>query len=528
MGVYGAFSPSVFGMLSQSQALNTIGINIANVSTGGYRARETRFSTLLSESMFNESDLNGVRPQEIQRIDKQGLLQSSDSPYDLGIAGRGFFILSDTFDQSGRTFYGRDGSFQMRTVNDISVTADDGSTITVRDGYLADKNGYFVLGWEPDANGQFPTSGGTLTPLRIDPYAFSDQFEPTTTADLVVNLPANDDAGEVETYAVSVVDSNGDRQTVTFNFTKGSTLNQWDMTAITSQDAVSQVDTITLAGTIEAGDVYSATVNGNTITYTCTGAEADLDAVRDGLITNLNNNPTVSSLVTAAAGAGTGELTVTANTAGSAITVTSSATDGGGTADNTAAAVTTTANATATQTSAATTLTFDGTGAIVSPDTATMALGFAGGGTATIDIDVSQMTQYAGRFLPHYFNRNGFAASHMESFTFDADGHVVGTFEDSTQRILYKVPMAIFSNPNSMEEKNGNVYIPTPDTGDVEVVGAGSLGAGVFMPSTRELSNVDIASEFTTMMLTQHAYNSSATVFKTVDEMTEVIRDLKR
>ena len=158
MGVYGAFSPSVFGMLSQSQALNTIGINIANVSTGGYRARETRFSTLLSESMFNESDLNGVRPQEIQRIDKQGLLQSSDSPYDLGIAGRGFFILSDTFDQSGRTFYGRDGSFQMRTVNDISVTADDGSTITVRDGYLRRQERLFRARLGTRRNGQFPAS----------------------------------------------------------------------------------------------------------------------------------------------------------------------------------------------------------------------------------------------------------------------------------------------------------------------------------------------------------------------------------
>ncbi len=528
MGVYGAFSPSVFGMLSQSQALNTIGINIANVSTGGYRARETRFSTLLSESVFNESDLNGVRPQEIQRIDKQGLLQASDSPFDLGISGRGFFILSDTFDQSGRTFYGRDGSFQMRTVNDISVTADDGSTITVRDGYLADKNGYFVLGWEPDANGEFTDSGGTLTPLRIDSYAFSDVFEPTTTADLVANLPANNDAGEAETYAVTVIDSNGDRQTVTFNFTKSSTLNQWEMSATTSQDAVSQVDTVTLAGTIEAGDVYSVTVNGNTITYTCTGAEADLDAVRDGLITNLNNNPTVSSLVTAAAGTATGELTVTANEAGSAITVSSNATDGGGTADNTATAATTTPNVTTTQTTAATTLLFDGTGAIVSPTTVNMALGFEGGGTATVAIDVSEMTQFAGGFLPHYFNRNGYASSHMESFGFDADGHVIGTFEDSTQRVLYKIPMAIFSNPNSMEEKNGNVYVPTPDTGEADVVGAGSLGAGVFMPSTRELSNVDIATEFTNMMLTQHAYNSSATVFKTVDEMVEVIRDLKR
>ncbi len=525
MGLYGAFSPSVFGMLSQSHALNTVGTNIANVNTGGYRARETRFSSLVSESMDNVSDLGGVRPTEIQRIDKQGLLQSSDSPLDLGISGRGFFILRDTFDTSGRTFYGRDGSFQMRTVNDVAVTADDGSTITVRDGYLADKNGYYVLGWEADATGNFPTSGGTLAPMRIDPYAFSDVFETTTTADLVANLPSNDAINDTETYSVTVVDSNGDRQTVTLNFTK-SAENQWDMSATTSQDPVAQIDSVTLAGTIEAGDIYSVTVNGNTINYTCTGAEADLNAVRDGLVTNLNNNPTVASLVTVAAGAGLGELTVTANEPGSSQTVTSSAVDGGGTADNAAAFATSTANVSTTQTTASTTLVFDGKGAVVSPDTVALALGFAGGGTATVAVDVTEMTQFSGGFLPHYFNRNGYASSNMESFRFDADGHVIGTFEDSTQRTLYKIPMAIFSNPNSMEEMSGNVYVPTPDTGTSDVVAAGELGAGSFQPNTRELSNVDIATEFTTMMLTQHAYNSSATVFRTVDEMVEVIRDL--
>jgi flagellar hook protein FlgE len=60
------------------------------------------------------------------------------------------------------------------------------------------------------------------------------------------------------------------------------------------------------------------------------------------------------------------------------------------------------------------------------------------------------------------------------------------------------------------------------------VVAAYSEGAGSFMPNSRELSNVDIAQEFSTMIMTQNAYNSSAQVFKTVDEMIQVARDLKR
>jgi flagellar hook protein FlgE len=51
---------------------------------------------------------------------------------------------------------------------------------------------------------------------------------------------------------------------------------------------------------------------------------------------------------------------------------------------------------------------------------------------------------------------------------------------------------------------------------------------GEISPQTLEKSNVDLAREFTRMMLTQNAYNSSATAFRTIDEMTEVARDLAR
>ncbi|MDX9859381.1 MAG: flagellar hook-basal body complex protein [Rhodospirillales bacterium] len=607
--VYGIFSPSVLGMMSQSQALNTIGTNIANVSTGGYKGYDTRFSTLVGRSMYHESDLSGVRPWAYQRIDQQGLLQASASMMDLGINGRGFFVLSDTFDGGGHTFYGRDGSFQMHTVNDVSVTADDGSTITVRDGYLADKNGYFVMGWEADANGAFPTTGGNLQPLRIDSYAFADNFVPTSTGVLGVNLPAAAATGSRESYTVSMVDSAGTQQAVTLAFRKSHLANQWLMTPETNGIATAQVDTVTLsgtpeagdvysvtingsivshtaaqtgtvtlAGTVEAGDAYSITVNGTPFSYAAAGGEtladirdillAQIDAtfgptisatadgangialtsntaftlaasgvngggtfdntavattvtdtlsdIRDALIAEITGTPETDATVAVAA-AGADGIMVTAKAAGTPFSLSGTTVDGGGTADNAIATTTT-----------ATVLSFDSKGGISTPSSVALALSFDGGATGAVTLDVAGMTQYAGGFMPVNYSRNGFAACNMEGFSFDENGLISGTFEDGTTRVLYKVPLAVFTNPNGLEERNGNVFAPTFESGPPEVVAAGIGGAGDFMPNSRELSNVDIAEEFAVMILTQNAYNSSAQVFKTIDEMITVARDLKR
>ena len=131
--------------------------------------------------------------------------------------------------------------------------------------------------------------------------------EATTTAELRLNLPANDAVGSVQQYNIEVFDSNGQAQSAALLFTKGATVNQWSVTATSSQTTVAQVDTVTLGGTVEAGDAYSVTVNGNPVTYTVTGAEANLDAVRDALVAAVNANATVGAAVTAAAGA-TGAL----------------------------------------------------------------------------------------------------------------------------------------------------------------------------------------------------------------------------
>ena len=525
MALYGAFSTSILGMMSQTSALHNIGTNISNVNTGGYKRTDTSFSTLLSNSIQNHSDIGGVRPRDTSTVNQQGNIVSSEAATDVAISGKGFFVLNTAQDGSGQTYYGRDGSFGISTVNDISVPGIGGTNITTKDGYLVDKNGYFVQGWAYQ-NGAVTTSG-TPTSIRVDQYAFLNQFEPTTTAALNLNLPAGDAVGKVSQYDITLVDSVGNRQTAKLNFSRTG-INTWDMTTTTSQTPVSQVDTVTLgAATIEAGDVYGITINGVATTYTTTGTEANIDAVRDALINAVNTNAQINSTVTAAAGA-TGEITITADTAGTVLTVNPTATNGGATADNTIARVTTTANVPSTQTTAATAITFSATGQVQTPTTINLALGFAGGSTATVALDIASMTQFHGDFLPTSYTKNGFASSNMRSFSFDASGDVIGVFEDNTYRSIYKLALGVFSNAEGLEAKNGNVYAVTPESGAATLSTAGSQGYASFVGNAREVSNVDIAEEFTKMMMTQTAYNASSTVFKTTDEMTTVARDLKR
>jgi len=519
MAIYGAFSTSVLGMMSQSAALHNIGTNVANVNTGGFKRTDTSFSTVLSDSMQNISDIGGVRPRNTSTITQQGAMVASNSATDLAIAGKGFFVLNSQQDGNGQQLFTRDGSLEVTTVNDINVTGIGGVSVATKDGYLSDKNGYFVQGW-PYTNGTVTTSG-TPQSLRVDQYAFLGQFEPTTTANFSMNLPANDAIGAVRRYDITVTDSVGDVQTEQLSFTKTAT-NAWAVSSPASQASITQVDTLTLAGTtgaLEVGDVYSVTVNGSTKTYTTDGTEADIDTVRDNLLGQVNADPALAAVLTATA-SGAGAITLTSNTQGTAFTISSLTTNSGTTSDSTITRAT----------NSSTALTFDSNGQITTPTSLDLALTFTGGSTSAVTMDIASMTQYSssGDDLNVKYSKNGFASSNMRSFNFDGSGNVTGSFEDGTSRTIYKLALGVFSNPSGLDAKNGNVYAISPESGDVTITTADSNGYASFAPNTRELSNVDIAEEFTKMMTTQTAYNASSTVFQTTDEMTTVARDLKR
>jgi flagellar hook protein FlgE len=552
MAIFAGFVTSTLGMLAQSHALNVIGANIANLTTGGYKKTDTEFKTVLSEQLLGDAGLGGTRPKDLQRIDVQGQIQTTSNDLDAAILGDGFFMVSPTLQVSSRVFFTRDGSFEISTDNPTTTGG-----VTTFQGFLVDKNGFYLLGWAPQADGTFSNTGATA-PMRVDAGAFTNVGQPSTTAELVLNLPANNavtashatavanfNAGSkpagMETFNINVIDNNGTKQNARLNFTK-SALNTWQVSATTGVTAVAQVDTATIAGTVEAGDSYSVTINGTTVTYNVTGAEANLAAVRTALVAAINANAAIP--VTAAAGAAAGQITLTADSAGTAFTATAAAVNGGATADNTATIANTTANVSPFATTAVTTVPFTkfglaGTASAGAPNGVTppanlslaLSFGAQGGnpaGTATLSLDISRLTQFAADFTPHRYVVNGFEKSTLASVTFDLNGHVVGRFANGTERPIYKVPLAQFANPNGLEMKNGQVFAETPDSGTALVQAIDVSGRATLMANAREMSNVEIAQEFTRMILTQQAYNSSATVFRTVDEMTVVARDLKR
>jgi len=161
-----------------------------------------------------------------------------------------------------------------------------------------------------------------------------------------------------------------------------------------------------------------------------------------------------------------------------------------------------------------------------------VSLTFGAGGnlsasTSSFALDMSSMTQFDGAFTFLNFTQDGLAQSNLRSISFDSAGHVLGNFEDGTARRVYKLALATFSNPNALEARNGNVYGETTGSGTPRSVFADVTGIALLQPNTVELSNVDLAGQFTSMIKVQQAYNSSATSFKTIDEMTIVARDLK-
>ncbi len=244
MTVYSLFTAPVSGMLSQSHALNVIGVNVANVTTGGYKSTDVRFATLLSDRFGNNDySIGGVKPSNYQQVNAQGQLLASARDLDVGINGQGLFILNSEIDGSGNTFYGRDGSFQLGLGNTTSAIGDDGSAITVREGYLADKNGFFVQGLVPDANGNFDDNS-PLQSLRIDQFAFSNAGEPTTNAELVLNLPAGIAFSETENFGIDVFDSDGVQQSAFLDFQKGD---------FTQVPAVNQPNLWTVTATTDTG-----------------------------------------------------------------------------------------------------------------------------------------------------------------------------------------------------------------------------------------------------------------------------------
>ena len=131
------------------------------------------------------------------------------------------------------------------------------------------------------------------------------------------------------------------------------------------------------------------------------------------------------------------------------------------------------------------------------------------------------LVEYDTRFI----NQNGAQAGSMVNYGFTEDGFLQVEFANGVKRPIYRLAIATFEAPDEMENHTGNVYRQTRESGDYLLREPGLNGAGNVAASALESSNVDLAEEFTNMIVTQRAYSANTKTITTTDEMlSELIR----
>jgi flagellar hook protein FlgE len=180
-------------------------------------------------------------------------------------------------------------------------------------------------------------------------------------------------------------------------------------------------------------------------------------------------------------------------------------------------------------------LTFDGAGELVAP--ADRGINIAGGAIPnmpspiTIDLggaaEPGRLTQYAGSSSAAITRQDGAPAGALQSFNVGQDGTIVGNYSNGKTRSIGQVALAVFTNPGGLERIAG-VWRETPNSGLAQVGVAGAGGRGLMSAGTLEMSNVDLAEEFTRLIVAQRGFQGNARVVTTADEILQEVVNLRR
>ncbi|AJD50874.1 flagellar hook protein FlgE [Thalassospira xiamenensis M-5 = DSM 17429] len=568
MSLFGAMISGVSGLNAQSQNLGVISDNISNMNTIGYKRTLGRFSTLVTESATpTRYTPGGVRFHPTAMISKQGLLQSSSSATSAAISGDGFFVVRDTAtpNANDEVFFTRAGDFRP----------DD-------DGYLKNTAGFFVQGWATDRDGNLLDQLGNTTSSNsaavgdlqvIDVNRILRASADTRNISIGGNLDADETPFAGGTDTSTTLGING-------------------TTALAGQAGIAAGDsfditvngnttTITITGTDTLNDIAAkiSAIPGVNASATSTGTDDTLTITGPGdqnvTVTNNNNTP-----LTALGFAGPFPATLAA-------TYTPGSIAAGTVDENTTMPITVydslgsahtvnlrflkvSQNRWAFELTGQTTagnldpsahpngliqsgyLNFDGDGVISSFTDSTgaslidqpLSITYTNGSNASeITLDLGNpgvgngITQKGGgvdangnlvSYSTDFINQDGAGAGSQVGYGFSSDGFLEVQFANGVKRPMFKLAIATFEAPDELGAESGNVYRQTRDSGDYVLREPGIDGAGKVVASALEGSNVDLAEEFTNMIVTQRAYSANTKTITTTDEMLDELIRVKR
>lgn len=516
----------VSGLKSHNTRMDVIGNNIANVNTTGFKAGRVTFEDMLSQTLSGAASpgttIGGTNPKQvglgvsvggIDTIFSDGSVQSTGKNTDLALTGNALFVVK----RGDQTYYTRNGAFEFdakgnyvlpssglhvqgwmnKTTNNSKVSTEGAAENIVIDAGR-------IMGPEQTDTVSYSENLDANTPI-ITGYSFSDPRTTPPTPHARTTSGMYITASQAQPVTLSL--SDGTKQTVTSGtYTIGRSMpkvisfgyyDSWgnkhegllilekaDSRTVTYQDADGNSVTKRASTWIaRVGNPTAHNTGGSTTTHTLSSATLAFDengVLRAGVLGGTSPNLThdTDSPVTPPAV----PPAVSANSTENAI------------------------------------FTATHSNAVSSPQSITVQ--FAN--------NESPLTQYAG-YDTVKAAANGYASGSLASVSVDSAGVITGTYTNGVRRAEAQIGVAKFSNPSGLTKIGGSLYQESNNSNSkvVRAQTVESTGAKI-TPSALEMSNVDIADQFSDMIITQRGFQSNSKVITVGDEMLETLINMKR
>jgi flagellar hook protein FlgE len=568
MGLSQSLYSAISGLINHQTRLDAIGNNLANINTVGYKRSVLQFADIFSQTLRGgsgpSSNIGGINPiqiglgMQVASVNQdfaQGAMEATGRTSDLAVEGNGFFKLVN----AGETRYSRDGAFTLG-----------------QSGELQNSFGWYVQGWMANSAGTI-NNGGATTNLVI-PLGELKVARATSTVDYTGNLNAS---GAVAT-------ANADWTTDTNNVLRSTELFLAD--GVTPATAANQLQDLysggvqLFPGAAFSSITISAVKGGRNISATVAAAPNTQLSV---LMTRINNAlgiqgdafsgvtfidgsgaavPPVGGVIRVAGNSGTlneiSNITLTPSSGPARSLFTQTADSNGESTVTTMAAydslgdvhMVTLTMALVSQTNSGSTwrwyadctddttpalgvgsgtVTFDAYGQYLTKSANTINIDLGSQGVTTplvVTPDFTLLTQFASATGSEVEARSqdGSPMGVLSAYSIDVDGVISGLFSNGLRRDLGQVCLTQFANNNGLVRDADNLFMIGANSGLPQDGAPMTASRGGIRSGALESSNVDIAKEFTDMIMTQRGYQANARTISTSDAMLVELMNITR
>lgn len=543
---------AVSGLKTHQTRMDVIGNNIANVNTVAFKSSSVTFSDILYQTTSNASGANattgtgGVNAKQIGlgttaaatkvSITSAGASETTGNPFDIRLTDKNstnFFIVNN----GSENVFTRSGSFYVDGSGNLCMSS----------------TGYTVMGWQVDeTTGEIRKD--TVSALRImQEKNLTSAPEATTQATIAGVLDENDtdvknDAGRV--MNLNFYDNLGYQYTAKFAIKSTGTDGKYtvELTSVLDSNNQNIIKNLTKQEISQIFGNYQADATlgqyGLTKDYTYDNADKAYVDSTGKKFKQSTTDPTVFE----EQGNQTNKVSITDIFSGITTTIANNVKNN--TNNYKVAFDAQTGHATLTGEQTSYDLEFDtssgkfksigGENPSVMLNMGALSSGLINnnGNFQNITVDFSQCLNYenggkstigADAGATDGKTGKGRKLGAMTGISIDTSGRIYGTYDNGNTELLGQIAVAQFSNASGLEKVGESCYRTTLNSGEFDGIGVEISADGSSMTTGElEMSNVDLSTEFTSMITTQRGFQANSRVITTSDTLLEELVNLKR